>query len=265
MNFMIWNSRGTGSKAFPGLIRDLKNRFKLDFLALVETRQSGNSADEIGKKFGFDRHERVEATGYAGGIWCFWRNDKLVVQVVGKHNQFIHLRMQADGMTWLFTIVYGSPIPSQRRILWEKLKELSENVDLPWAIAGDFNAFLFDFEKHGGSRNGSRLDQGFIEWFENSNLVDLGFSGECHTWRRGEVAIRLDRVVATQSWRVLFPEASVVHLSKFKSDHNPLWIRFDPTALTPRQHDRPFRVLAAWLTHEGFSDVVKKAWDAGNN
>ena len=68
MNYMIWNSRGTGSKSFPSLVRELKTHHKLDFLAIVETRSDmENSARRI-RSLGFNNFTFTAAVGYSGGI-----------------------------------------------------------------------------------------------------------------------------------------------------------------------------------------------------
>ncbi|KAF7827295.1 putative ribonuclease H protein At1g65750 family [Senna tora] len=94
-------------------------------------------------------------------------------------------------------------------------------------------------------------------------MVDLGFSGNAYTWRRDSVAIRLDRVICNEAWRHQFCEAAVVHLPNYKSDHNPLWIRLDPSKDINAKRDRPFRFLAPWVLHNDFSNVVKLAWSEG--
>ncbi|KAF7839049.1 RNA-directed DNA polymerase [Senna tora] len=218
----------TRSKTFLGLVRDLKHRHNIDFVALVETRQSGDKASEIIKKLGFDGLERVHAVGFVGGIWCLWRKDRVSVSVLLKHHQFMHLKVNKGGKDWLFMVVYGSPT-------------------------------------HGGSSGGSRPDRGFWDWVGECDMIDLGFTGSRFTWSRKGVSIRLDRVLVSQSWKLMFLEATVVHLPCFKSDHNPLWIRFDPSTASTYRHDMSFRFLAAWVTHESFSNVVREAWKQGTS
>ncbi|KAF7831804.1 RNA-directed DNA polymerase [Senna tora] len=225
MNCIVWNFRGTGAKSFPGLIRDLKRRFHVDFLALVETRQEGFSAQRIMDKFGFDNREIVEAVGFSGGIWCLWRNVGSRIRVVQKHNQFIHFHILENRRSWFLTVVYGSPHYAQRRELWSNLKDIGMSMVDPWCIIGDFNAFLFHHEKFGGSANGSRPDRHFLDMVDANSLVDLGFFGLGFTWKRNGVAARLDSALANTRWRSLFPEASVMHLPPLKSDHSPILVR----------------------------------------
>ncbi|KAF7812620.1 putative ribonuclease H protein At1g65750 family [Senna tora] len=63
MNYIIWNSRGIGSKSFPSLVRDLKRGHKVDFLVVLEPHQCGSNAVNFIRKFGFDEHDRVDASG----------------------------------------------------------------------------------------------------------------------------------------------------------------------------------------------------------
>nr|KYP62258.1 hypothetical protein KK1_016785 [Cajanus cajan] len=59
-----------------------------------------------------------------------------------------------------------------------------------------------------------------------------------------------------------FPEAIVEVLSRRHSDHNPLLLRCGGYPF--RRGDRPFRFEVAWCTHEGYVEVVRKAWERGN-
>ncbi|KAF7844997.1 ribonuclease H [Senna tora] len=222
----------------------------LDFMEVGETSENASS-------------ENANDVVVGGGIWCMWNTNKFMVEVITKHPQFMHMKISSGSSFWFFTVVYGSLQSNSRRELWHHLNLLSHSISDPWAIAGDFNSFLYSFEKQGGSINGSRLDGNFRSWIEEGCLMDLGYYGSEFTWRRGDVAIRLDRVIANDNWRHTFTEASVVHLPRYKSYHNPLWIRFNPSADSTFKKDRPFRFLAPWVMHEGFGDLVKDAWRDG--
>ncbi|KAF7803027.1 Transposon TX1 uncharacterized [Senna tora] len=71
--------------------------------------------------------------------------------------------------------------------------------------------------------------------------------------------------VINEAWRHLFSEAAVVHLPNYKSDHNPLWIRMNPSNDTEAKRDRPFRFLASWVMHNDFNNVVRNSWSEGTN
>ncbi|KAF7823293.1 putative ribonuclease H protein At1g65750 family [Senna tora] len=77
--------------------------------------------------------------------------------------------------------VYGSPNSGRRRELWERIQRIQPSSDIPWAIVSDFNAFLYDHEKFGGSTGESKPDGNFKNMVDSLGLVDLGFAGSGNT------------------------------------------------------------------------------------
>lgn len=73
------------------------------------------------------------------------------------------------------------------------------------------------------------------------------------------MAKRLDRVVSDIQWRLAFPEASVEHLVRRHSDHNPILLRCCNQVTT--RGKRSFRFQAAKCTYEGYAQVVSRAWN----
>ncbi|KAI9091051.1 hypothetical protein K1719_028321 [Acacia pycnantha] len=82
MIITTWNCRGAASKTFATVLRDLKHRYKVDLMVILEPRVSGNAAVKIIKSWGFKFSERVEAVGYSGGIWLLWNSEALSVDVL---------------------------------------------------------------------------------------------------------------------------------------------------------------------------------------
>ncbi|RYQ99609.1 hypothetical protein Ahy_B07g087554 [Arachis hypogaea] len=152
--------------------------------------------------------------------------------------------------------IYGNPHKVYRRSLWNSLKEYANNVILPWCLMGDFNAMLHNHEKQGGAiNNGQSACKDFQDCVSTCGLVDLGFSGWPFTWKRGNLAERLDRGLSNLDWQIAFPEARIKHLPMLKSDHSPICLQL----LSPMDHNRgrrPFRFLASWLTHPDFGNVM---------
>lgn len=105
MNVISWNYRGTASKGFVSLVRDLRQQYDSNFI-IMETHTSGDRASSIIKKLGFKGSFILEACGHSGGIWCLWK-----VDVVRSTAQFVHMKVQWKGDNpWLLTAVYGSPL-----------------------------------------------------------------------------------------------------------------------------------------------------------
>ncbi|KAK7838298.1 hypothetical protein CFP56_019980, partial [Quercus suber] len=93
--------------------------------------------------------------------------------------------------------------------------------------------------------------------------IDLGFSGNTFTWARGKwgsfaIRRRLDRAIASISWRLAFPKVVVTHLGALKSDHTPILL---DTNLEDSFAHRPFQFEAAWIKDNGCNSIVEKAWN----
>lgn len=72
MKLICWNCRGTASKGFAGLIKDMKRDYSASFIALLETHTSGTLAMRIAKRTGFENQFIKDPRGQAGGIWIIW-------------------------------------------------------------------------------------------------------------------------------------------------------------------------------------------------
>jgi hypothetical protein len=86
---------------------------------------------------------------------------------------------------------------------WEKLRELNGQYDLPWFIIGDFSAILFSHEERGVANALLFICKPSLVLFQTSDLTIWVLLGTNFTWKRG--SIRLDRVVANNSWSVMPP------------------------------------------------------------
>lgn len=64
--------------------------------------------------------------------------------------------------------------------------------------------------------------------------------------------------MASISWRLAYPKATVSHLSAINSDHAPILL--DTCPVDSFAH-RPFRFEAVWLRDEGCKPVIESAWN----
>ncbi|RAL42420.1 hypothetical protein DM860_017600 [Cuscuta australis] len=124
---------------------------------------------------------------------------------------------------WTFAVEYASPTPHLRQKLWNTLKRDNLNITTPWIAAGDFNSVTKreevsnpdHFEAHRCSR--------FNEWTFDEAMIDLGFIGQCFTWKRGTDNVnfkgaRLDRVLCSIDWLDRNTKTEVRHLASSKYD-----------------------------------------------
>ena len=103
---------------------------------------------------------------------------------------------------------------------------------LPWMIADDFNEILLGEDKYGDRVVNTARALKFQECLNNYGMIDLGFSGLRYTWSNHHplshlIQERIDRAYANADWNVLYPDASVKHLKRAHSDHNPILLSFE--------------------------------------
>ncbi|WCJ37367.1 DNAse I-like superfamily protein [Euphorbia peplus] len=229
-------------------------------LVLVETKCSGILADNVIKKIGFDFSHRVEAIGFAGGIWVLW-NNPIKISVLASSWQFVHLQVQLlHSDPFLFTAIYGSPNPTRRKWLWDGLSSLAANIKEPWILARDFNAILTSEDKRGGSIRRMRGCPLFQDFMDAAGLHDLGFTGPRFTWKRGLLLERLDRAVGNSVWSDTYPRTTINHLPRIKSDHRPLLLSIG-NPISHQFFPKPFRFIRAWLEHPDYQQLVLNAWN----
>jgi hypothetical protein len=133
---------------------------------------------------------------------------------------------------------------------------------------GDFNEILYSFEKEGGVPKPQAHMDKFRDVLDFCNLQDLGFEGDMFTWRNnnsrveGYIRERLDRAVATPSWRIHFTDFKVKNGDPEHSDHRPVVVQ---AACSKKQvctgnKGLNKRFEARWLMEEDCEVIVKNAW-----
>ncbi|OMO50810.1 reverse transcriptase [Corchorus capsularis] len=269
MNFIIWNSRGTGNKTFRHHAIDMISTYKPSIMAVVELRVSGATARRVLRRLKMPKFHIADPEGFAGGIWLCWEESILSLEVVFSSPQLVHAFVERPGESkFLLSVIYASPILEIRRRLWDSLIEFAGSVDVPWLVMGDFNDVLSSNEKLGGSVPNIGRCLSFSSMILTYGLIDLGFNGSSFTWvnkRKGlaRVQERLDRALANSDWRLRFPDAIVQHLPRLHSDHCPILIRCEPV-LAMNRSQRPFRFQGMWLSHEGFTAMIDGLWNSLN-
>ncbi|XVF74117.1 hypothetical protein PTKIN_Ptkin13bG0034500 [Pterospermum kingtungense] len=263
MDLLVWNCQGAASNEFLRLLRDLLRQHQPKILGLLETRVSGTHADAICRKIGFASWMRIEAVGFSGGIWVFWK-EVVELDILYTHPQFVLFKvMDGIGSHWYLTIVYGSPDGGLRKKLLNDLDFGVLGIMGPCLVVGDFNAVLSVEEVSSGSLASNRC-AGFQDWIFDNGLLDMGFVGSRFTWSRGLSsstlkAARLDRALCNVEWRNRFSNVFVVHAPRVKSDHNPLIIKCYGGETNTRGSN--FKFQAAWFTHKDFYRLVKSTWE----
>ncbi|KAL2944462.1 Ribonuclease H [Bienertia sinuspersici] len=213
ISFLVWNTQGTGNRPFLSALKEVIRVNRPSVVALVETHMDGNHARVVASTIGFDGHLRVDAQGFSGGIWVYWKPNLVTIDDINQSPQHITMQISRTGLEpWYFTAVYASPDPIKRQDLWDFLKEFAKSHNMPWMLGGDFNDTRFDWERNSCSSETHRRARRFNHWIESMELIELEFAGPQHTWSRGLTketrrSARLDRALCNGLWTTRFSQA----------------------------------------------------------
>ena len=270
MNVLLWNCRGALNADFKRRIFEMAINHHPSIMVITETRVGGDRAAKIIEDLPFDGSIVTETIGYAGGLWLLWKTDDVDVMLLSSTEQEIHatVKVRNSDPIWLISAIYARPRLSERRILWDNLKVVAQLHNLPWLMLGDFNEVLCSEDKFGGNQVNLNRALQFKDCLDVCNMLDLGFVGPKYTWTNRRpisdlILERIDRCFANPSWRVLYPKATVTHLTRTYSDHCPVLIEL--FGYTPSGQNKPFRFHTMWLLHPRFPNIVQEAWTAGKD
>ncbi|GKV40378.1 hypothetical protein SLEP1_g48032 [Rubroshorea leprosula] len=117
-------------------------------------------------------------------------------------------------------------------------------------------------EKDGGTAQPSWMLRGFNEAVETYGLTEVHMVGGSFTWRRRRILEKLDRRLASASWKGLFSRAKIQLLPPLSSDHNPLWLVLDGRKERMNSNRKRFRFEEMWLRDTGCYEVVRTGWQS---
>ncbi|XP_028797471.1 uncharacterized protein LOC114752964 [Neltuma alba] len=170
---------------------------------------------------GFFNWIRVEATGYAGGIWLMWNEKDCTVTYISSNEQILHcqIRDKHSSKTFFGSFVYGETNRRKRQTLWQSIKTIAKATEEARILLGDFNAYRAPRDKRGGAKPHITSMSDFNECITDSGLLELEDTGNKFTWERGEIQEKLDWVFGNIAWDIKFPTSRIYYDLKYKSDH----------------------------------------------
>jgi hypothetical protein len=262
-SILAWSVRGFANKISRNHVHDLAKRYQPEMLILVETHSSFAPSETFWYCLGYEKIDVQEAQGHFGGIWAMKRRgSEFSFTPISTMHQCVNFVVAKGNDKWICSGVYASPTFTIRPLLWDYLEELGKEYDLPWLVIGDFNDILLPREQKGGIFSIPKAEL-FACNIDKCGLIDLGAFGTNFTWqghcRDGRIVHRrLDRGLGNHDWRLKFSEATVEHLVRKNSDHNPILLRCSSTMLS--NEGRPFRFQAAWFTRNEYPTLVTNTW-----
>lgn len=192
----------------------------------------------------------------------------MVFSLISFSNHHIDGWIEWDQKRWRITGFYGFFESDAHHRSWNLLRKLRGSSDTPWLVGGDFNAILQHAEKFGRRMTVENELDAFRLALEDCSLSDMGLSGDIYTWsnrRPGAKLIseRLDRVVCTNTWRLLFPQSEIIHLDYHGFDHRPVGLLLYPTSPLLRPFgNRLSRFEDVWMRYSHCSQIVESGWNS---
>lgn len=133
---------------------------------------------------------------------------------------------------------------------------------IPWICGGDFNEFLWEWEKAGGAEIRPNRHRYLDDFMREAELMDLEFNGPKFTWqgtRNGNlVEERLDRGLINTLWHDRWPNTSITHGTTLRSDHCHVIVHGEPCVKRGRSL---FRYEALWSRESECRDIVNNYWE----
>nr|GEU80441.1 RNA-directed DNA polymerase, eukaryota [Tanacetum cinerariifolium] len=241
-------------------IKALTNSFKLNFLAIQETKMTSISHMDVNFFWGNSNYNYIcsESLGSSGGILCIWE-----ASIFKKINIMVSDNFIAIYGTWLptnskilFIAIYAPQQTSCKRKLWDYISTIVDRWNGESIIMGDFNEVCSSEEWRGACFNPYSAKY-FDCFISNAGLVDVTLEGYAFTWAHpsGSKMSKLDCFLVSDGI-FLFPSIIDICLDRHLSDHRPILLRevkldFGPT---------PFRFYHSWFDYVGFDDMIKLSW-----
>lgn len=187
--------------------------YKLSFIAILEPRISGIGADKVADRLGFDGPVRVDAVGFSGGIWCFWKRRQISIDVVSTSKYCVLLKVNPRSPNpWLLAVLYGSPQERLRDELWTELRgcvlSMLPMICLGASLGISIPSCMLMKNLVALSLIGE-LVRNLVTVFLIAALRILDIMVLSSLGRVGNSRQRLDRALGNTKWQKAFPFSSV--------------------------------------------------------
>lgn len=130
---------------------------------------------------------------------------------------------------------------------------IAANIDHPWIIIGDFNLTRKPTDKN-SSFNSTEANL-FNDTINLLGLIEIPLLDRSYTWsnkREHPTLVHLDWCFVNVHWENSFPNTSLASLTRFTSDHVPLFAT--ATSMIPKS--KCFRFENAWVFHPTFKASI---------
>ncbi|KAJ8430484.1 hypothetical protein Cgig2_021730 [Carnegiea gigantea] len=190
-----------------------------------------------------------------GRIIVSWHLRRYQFSLLHMNDHVIHGKaFQLSTNKWFeIRFVYGRNVEDQRLPLWNSLKDISQSLNGPWSVIGDFNSVLHQGERPGGIEVTDGEMRSFVDCIQQCNLQEFCYEGAFFTWTNKTIWSRIDRALHNELWYDAFVYTHVHYKSQGLSDHTLIIINF-PHLPKPKP---TFLFYDMWTKDRGFKGLAR--------
>ena len=256
------NIRGLGGGTKARYMRHVIGREEADFVCIQETKSKELSDARCFVIWGDNNVGWIHNKGDegSGSLLSMWHKNVFEYEshVMGTGYIAVYGQHLKTSYRCVVVNVYSSCSLRGKKTLWEDISKVRQSSHvLAWCICGDFNAVRSSNERKGITDRGEQKSEvnGFNSFIDSNFLLDLPLVGKKFTWFKpdGTAKSRIDRVLVTEDWLLLWPKSKQYVLRREVSDHCALVVKSVEKDWGPK----PCRTIDAWLLERGFNRMVK--------
>ncbi|GJU58913.1 RNA-directed DNA polymerase, eukaryota [Tanacetum coccineum] len=239
---VINDTVGLGQSTKKNWIRELNRKFKVNFVAIQETKLENIDYFSIKALLGNFAYDFVvsPSMGYSGGLLCVWDPNMFSKESVTIFDSFLAIRDL-----------------SKKKSLWDYISHMIDLWEGENIILGDFNEVRSKHERFGTTFNDAGANA-FNHFISSVGLIDLPLEGYSYTWalKSASKMSKLDRFLISDGLLSAFPSLSALCLDRHLSDHRPILMR----ELSVDYGPSPFHVFHSWFSKDEFDKLVEDSW-----
>jgi exonuclease III len=244
-------------------VRTLVEATQADIMCIHETKIANMPQQVLLSALGssFTDYLELLTMGASGGILVAWRRH---VQTTGSRqldtNSSSIQFCSENGVTWWLTCIYGPQGNDEKIAFLQELRDIKSACNGPWVLDGDFNLIFKDEDKNNANCNRAMMGR-FKRLIDDLALKEIPLHGRHFTWSNHQefpTLVKLDRVLCTVDWEVIFPNCLLQSMATNDSDHCPLVLGLEDNHLGRRR----FHFENFWPQVEGFQEAVEVAWNS---
>ena len=255
-SILSWNVRGMNAPNKQEDIYLFLQMHKVGMIGFLETKVQYQNIDTVMNRVCPHWQWIHNATGEERGrIIICWHPRKYRVMVHSISDQLIHGEAThlPTGKCFLISFIYGRNLVEQRLPLWECLRNMSNSINDPWCVMGDFNSILNQEDRIGGTIVTEGETKDFAESIHYCGLQEFNFEGAYYTWNNKHIWSRIDRAFHNSLWYAQHDFTHVQYISQGLSDHCPILISF-PQCPKPKYS---FLFCDMWAKDKEFKGIVR--------